>query len=169
MVHDLKRKAGLTVSEREHLEDSLCERAVEYEQRVDHLCSDLHVLKVLPLDDNISEKWSKMLSTVRKFTEDELSRALHRTGIENANPQLPVEGILLMFRLGQDQEANKKIASVKHLLEQIEKDSLCSYLLVLALDADEVAGDAATELVQYLNTKAKQSDRCSRFIRSLIQ
>ena len=127
------------------------------------------MLKVLPLDDNISEKWSKMLSTVRKFTEDKLSRALRRTGIENANPRLPVEGILLMFRLGQDQEANKKIASVKHLLEQIEKDSLCSYLFVLALDADEVAGNAATELVQYLNTKAKQSDRCSHFIRSPIQ
>ena len=41
MVHDLERKAGVTASEREHLEDSLCERAVKYEQRVDHLCSGL--------------------------------------------------------------------------------------------------------------------------------
>lgn len=152
-IHDLESKAGLTGNERESLEHKLRERAVEHRRRVQQLF-DSDIVKVLPLVGSIHQTWSTTLSTASEFTRAEWSDALYGTGIRNANPPLPLEGILLTLRLGSDKEADDQIASIDRLLERVEKDSLCQYLVVLSIDADQAAGTAATKLVRHISSRA---------------
>ena len=161
-IHSLEHNAGLTATERGRLEHNLRERAAKHQRRVQHL-HDLGVLRLLPLTDNIHNTWSKTLSLAGDFTEEDWSDALHDTGIRNANPPLPVEGILLTLRLGSGKETDNKIASIENLLDQIEKDSLCRYLVVLGVDADEEGGDSATELIRRLESRAGLQQQLQSF------
>lgn len=152
-IYDLERQAGLTAKESEYLEDNLRERAEHHQSRVQHLHS-VGLLKLLPLSNNLQTTWSQTLSEITDFTKEMWSSAFQKTGLRNANPPLPIEGILLTLRLGSSEEANEKILSIDNLLDQLEQDSLCRYLVVLGIDADEVGGNAAEELIRRLKSRA---------------
>jgi glycosyltransferase involved in cell wall biosynthesis len=162
-IYDLERNAGLDQEQRVQLEHSLHKRAMKHQRGVQHLQS-LGVLSPLPLQDgNIAAIWSKTLSLVSGLTEENWFNALQYTGVQNANPPLPVEGILLTLRLGTGNESNEKIASVDRLLDQIEQDSLCRYLVVLAIDSDEEGSDGARDLIYRLKVRAEPKQQLQSF------
>lgn len=154
-VHDLEGKAGLTRKERESLKSSLLARADNHHRCTQHL-EDLGLLaKTLPLAD-IHDAWPKALSLIaRDFTVAQWEDALSRVGKQNANPSLPLEGVLLTLRLGSGPEAEAKMLSVECLLGQIEQDHICQYLVVLAIDEDEKDGDASQELARRLASRPR--------------
>ena len=67
IVHDLERKAGLSASERQRLEDSLHDRALQHQHGVHHLHSS-GILQLLPLA-GINDSWSNTLSRISDFVE----------------------------------------------------------------------------------------------------
>jgi glycosyltransferase involved in cell wall biosynthesis len=132
---DLERRSNLTINERDELEMKLRERAEKHKQCVVKLASKGFVT-VLPLE-NCEKQWPKKLAALTMFLEQDWSNALQSAGIQNANPPLPTEGILLTLRLGTDEEASNKIAAIEALLKKLENDALCRYLVIVALDQDE--------------------------------
>lgn len=158
IVHDLERHASLTNQERGSLEDSIRQRAEEHHRCVQDL-ADLDVLKILPLTGIISQTWPKILSVVSEIPANDWSVALEEAGVRNRNPPLPVEGILLTLRLGTDEAAKEKITSIESVLDQIEQDSLCRYLVVLGIDADEVGGSAASRFIRQLELRAESQNQ----------
>ncbi|KAL7553671.1 hypothetical protein ACHAWF_016979 [Thalassiosira exigua] len=72
--------------------------------------------------------------------------------VGNTDSRLPIEGILLTMRLGQ-KTADEAFTIVGRLLDRIEQDSLCKYLLVLAIDDDERHSDTASMLIQKLQSR----------------
>ena len=52
-------------------------------------------------------------------------------------------------------ESNGNIAFIKRLIGQIEKESLCHYLIILVINAEDIGGDSASELTQRLNLQVK--------------
>jgi hypothetical protein len=115
-------------------------------------------LKLLPLEDNIEELWPGVLWKICSLGKSRWCEALKAIGKRNANPPLPVEGILLTMRLGSESEEMERIASVEELLEQLEEDSLCRYIFILALDVDEVNGASASRMVSNLQARTKRND-----------
>lgn len=163
-IHGLEKKCSLNATERQRLEHSLRERASEHQQRINHLRHKHNFLKVLQLKQEIHKTWSKILCVESRFSRKEWSDTLFRVGKQNANPPLPIEGILLTFRIGSERGvAEEKIASVMSLLDQIEEDSLCRYLLVLALDDDEQGSTYAKELITTLEHRVKDHDQLQSF------
>ncbi|CAB9506824.1 expressed unknown protein [Seminavis robusta] len=157
VIHDLEKRAALNPTERTSLENLLRERAKMHYRSVQCLCQ-LGMLKLLPLEDGLEDEWPKVLSPVDKgFVEEDWASALRSTEKQNVSPPLPVEGILLTLRFGSDPEAVEKIASIERLLDQIEEDSLCQYLVVLAVDNDEANGDAAGDLIKHLKSRERKS------------
>ena len=154
-IHNLEQQAGLSFQDRQRLEDDLRIRAVTHERCIQDLDS-AGFLKILPLSSgtNLVTSWSQTLSEIGDFNTNQWADALRMVGKCNANPPTPMEGIMLTLRLGSDEEAKKKIECVERLLDQIEQDSLCRYLVVVAIDADEVNGSAATNFLGRLNTRA---------------
>ena len=152
VIHDLERQADLNPDDRAKLEHSLRERARHHKEQVKGL-SLTGKLTILPLETKISDTWSKKLSALCDLTTDDWSKALKEVGICNANPWLPIEGILLTMRFESGQAAEDKIRSVTKLLDQIEQDRLCRYLVVFGIDADERSSDAALELIQQLESR----------------
>jgi glycosyltransferase involved in cell wall biosynthesis len=162
-IHNLEYQAGLTNKERSELENSLRKRAALHRSRVECL-SGLGLVHLLPLGGgNIHETWPKTLSRASAFGADDWSVAFQETGVRNANPPLPIEGILVTLRLGTGKEADEKIASIERLLGQIEEDSLCRYLVVLGIDADEICSDAASRLIRHLQTRAESKQQMQSF------
>lgn len=153
-VQDLERKAGLTPQQRELLEHSLRERAKKHRDRVQHLRDEGQLISLPLEDENIPQSWSATLSGISDFNEQQWCEALKGTGVCNASPPLPIEAILLTLRLGADTAAiHEKIASIDRLLDQIEEDSLCRYMLVLAIDADEAGSNSCTTLIGRLEER----------------
>ena len=150
IVNALEEKAGLTVEQRERLEHSLRKRAEQHRQKI-LLLNSLGKINILKLS-KINDQWPQILCQLSSstFTKDKWARVLRRTGRQNANPNLPIEGILLTMRLSK-----KKIESIETLLNKIEIDSLCSYLVVFGIDADQEETDAATELIQNLKSRVR--------------
>ena len=163
VVHDLERQAALDSEERDVLEKSLRERAIQHHRCIENLSNSGHVKVVLPLA-TIGGAWADRLSTVSSFAKDTWSRALKDVGIRNSNPPLPIEGILLTMRLGSRHTADKTLASIEKLLEAIEQDHMCQYLLVLGIDADERETDAASWIIQQIRSRVESSSQ----MRSLL-
>lgn len=154
-VHDLERKTGLDASDRRGLEENLKKRALEHQRKV-HMFHSLGHCRLLPLDKIRSgdfEDWSKVLSTMSKCSQLDWCNAIEEAGKCNTNPPLPVEGILLTMRIGRNKEAEKKTDSVARLLDRIEEDSLCRYVVVLAIDEDEECSDGANQLVASIQSR----------------
>jgi glycosyltransferase involved in cell wall biosynthesis len=161
-IHDLERKACLSPTEREELEQALRFRAEKHRERLVELSKQNGVvhLHLLPLDE--VEQWPSLLSSIEGtgFDREQWDMALRKAGKQNANPPLPVEGILLTLRLGKGMGFQKALESVNRLLEGIEKDSLCRYLVVFGIDQDEIE----TEQAGQLETIVDQRPRVARCI-----
>lgn len=65
----------------------------------------------------------------------EWKRGFETAGIQNSAPVLPMQAILLIMRIVKDHE--KCLQDVILLLDGIERDPLCTYVLYLAIDDDE--------------------------------
>ena len=161
VYHDLERKAGLTDSERANLEALLRKRAEDHERAIQFLCGT-GMLTLLPLSNDLASQWCKPLASLIDSEKDWIN-ALKITGRQNANPPLPIEGILLTLRLGRKEKANSAIASVEKLLDELEEDSLCRYLVVLGIDHDERHSDATKALMTKLERRAATSAQLQSF------
>jgi len=161
-IHNLEHKATLTEEQRKNLEKNIRQRASNHSIMVGNL-KELGILNCLLLGDSIHDTWSHEMSLITDFTKEEWSRAFKETGIQNANPCLPVEGILLTLRFGDSQESDNKISQIEKLLSQIEEDSICQYLVVLGIDQDEVDSDPAMKLRQKLASRVKSKQQLQSF------
>lgn len=158
VIHDLEERAGLTPTERENLEFYLRSRAESHRHRLFQL-QKMNLLQLLLLEGNVADVWPRILSSVTSITNSAWSEALAKTGKQNSNPDLPIEGILLTMRFGTaEHESNEKVASVERLLGQIEQDRLCRYIIVLGIDYDEL-GNESQELIQRLKKRADISNQ----------
>ena len=161
VIHDLEQKAKLTDKQRENLEKSIFRRLVHHDSEIKYL-EEKGILSRLQLRDR--SKWSRELSLISTFDETSWSEAFQKTGIQNANPVLPIEGVLLTFRLGNSiEESKNKVSSIEALLNQIEEDSICQYLLVLGIDADEAESDASRYLQQKLKSRLETNPNFRTF------
>ncbi|KAL3794568.1 hypothetical protein HJC23_008024 [Cyclotella cryptica] len=151
VIHDLEHQAGLGENERSGLEASLRARALQHQQHVVRLSSE-DLVKLLPLA-TADQTWPETLSNISNYSAASWSDAFKDAGICNSNPSPPIEGILLTMRLGNGQTADRAIVSVEKLIDQIEQDHLCQYLVVIGIDADEHDTEAESNLKQMLKTR----------------
>jgi hypothetical protein len=147
VVHDLERQAGLSSEEWKELETNIRARAYQHQEHILNLSG---LVKLLPLAGIIHETWPDSLTSVSMNSAETWRNALAHVNVCNSNPCLPVEGILLTMRLGGS--AVDKI--VENLLDCMEEDRLCKYLLVLGIDEDELDTDAARVLIKQLHLRA---------------
>ncbi|KAL3945210.1 MAG: hypothetical protein SGBAC_000683 [Bacillariaceae sp.] len=159
--HDLEAKAGLSQEERENLPLSLKKRTDKHSESV-HKLEEQGKLTILPLEkaDCI---WPKELAKISPLSEKQWDTAFKAAGKQNANPSLPIEGVLLTMRLGSVSQSDPVIRSVEHLLDELEQDSLCRYMVVLAIDADEEFSDGTQDLVQRLQSRADSHHQMHSF------
>ena len=111
------------------------------------------ILHLLPLDE-VNTSWSSTLASlyVDRFSETLWTKALNIAGIQNCNPPLPIQGILLTVRIGS---GDQSIKDVQSLLTSIEKDPLCEYILILALDHDEADKEEAKKLIHSIQSRTR--------------
>jgi hypothetical protein len=107
----------------------------------------------LPLEQ--FQEWPTTLWKVTNHKSNVWQRAFQETGIQNANPTLPVQGILLTLRIGVGHEAEKSMNNVSSLLDSIEQDTLCRYLVVLGIDSDEAQGASAHAFEMLLASRSR--------------
>lgn len=108
-------------------------------------------LFVLPLE-SVESLWSGVLSSFCWPSQEEWNVALHRARQSKRYPPLPVQGVLITFRI----ENNKHISEKVHdLLSRIEQDRLCEYLMVIALDFDEFNSEKARNLIQSIASRPR--------------
>lgn len=157
IIHNLERKTGLSSQERQDLEALLRSRA-EAHRRHALMCNNGIQVHTLPLH-HILSKWLVILSNF-SHNPSEWQQALVRAGIRNANPPLPVEGILLTLRIGQGCEARDSLTTVMRLLDSIKANSLCQYLVVLGIDGDE-AMSAKADALKTVIANCRRCESCS--------
>lgn len=150
VIHDLERQSELSFEERSKLENDLRHRAIQHQRHVRDLCSVIFVT-LLPLSNNIQDVWSHILPAATDASAVSWAKALNDVGICNANPSLPIAGILVTMRLQCRTREEGATSSIKKLLDGIEKDQLCHYMLVLGIDADERNSESASMVIQHLN------------------
>jgi glycosyltransferase involved in cell wall biosynthesis len=166
--HVLEKEAGLADKDRTNLEETLRARSILHANAVATLTkyySDSsdelrNLVNKLPLSQ--IDKWPKTLANLPLegfHTSSNLSRveesikdALCAVGVQNGNPKLPVEGILVTLKLSDAR-------GLEIMLSSIEQDPLCRYLLVLALDHDEFG----TEEDAALRTSLQERPRLGSF------
>lgn len=151
MVHDLERKSCLSFQDRCSLEDYLNARTKYHARRVASFCDYLafrrqNCSKVTQLDLKDVTRWPQEMAPLLSLDVHVLKDTFIKVGTMNKNPELPVQGVLLTCRIG-NVKARK---GVLDLLFQLEKDSLCEYLLVVALDKDEADSKLAKDFVEGL-------------------
>lgn len=154
VIHNLEQRSGLDPDERRNLGRLLLERASRHEEKTNSLIQMGWIKQQLGLDD-IYKTWSKKLSRVKLCEEKQWLASLEATGKCNANPSLPVEGVLLTLRLGTGIAQDRNLHSVDCLLDKLEEDHLCRYLVVFAIDSDEAGSDAAKELGRRFEIRAQ--------------
>jgi glycosyltransferase involved in cell wall biosynthesis len=142
---DIEAKAGLTFEERSNLEQSLTQRATRHAKNLQAL-----FVTILPLDkvghwyhllnDRLGNQNGHDSGSYKPWKS-----AIASIGRANSAPELPLEGILLTLRLSPD--FDKKMTDVECLLTAIEQDSLCYYMIVLALDSDEHETEEARKFI----------------------
>lgn len=152
--HDLESKANLSFVDRSNLEMLLRTRSQAHARRVKSFVEycearpdEKMYLTLLPLEK--VKTWPDTITALLGLDKKVVSDALHKTGARNQNPPLPIQGVLLTFRISSEQGK----AGVELLLLQLEEDSLCEYLLVIAIDQDEADTTQATAFLQALQTK----------------
>jgi GT2 family glycosyltransferase len=147
---DLERRVGLTKKESDDLEAALCRRWTAHTKALVKRSSFLNITK-LPLSD-FETSWAASLSrTPVPFKHDIWQKALQEVVCANSSPPLPIEAILLTLRVGSGtQQARAVQTKVETLLDSVETDHLCRYMLVLAIDYDEYDSEEKYELEQYL-------------------
>jgi hypothetical protein len=67
------------------------------------------------------------------------------------------------MRLQQNDKTEEATSSIKRLLDAIEKDQLCRYLLVLGIDDDERNSDLASVVIQHLNKHIESTSQMHSF------
>ena len=129
--NDLEDKTKLTLSERFVLEDLLRVRYQKHQDGVERLSKTVNItrLNIIHDQDSCVQKMCKLRS---KY---EWKRGFETAGIQNIAPALPKQAILLTMRIVKDHE--KCLQDVILLLDGIERDPLCTYVLYLAIDDDE--------------------------------
>jgi glycosyltransferase involved in cell wall biosynthesis len=147
---DLERRVELTKEESDDLDSALCRRWAIHREALNRRPSFLTVTE-LPLSD-FETSWAASLSrTPVSFSQDVWQRALQNAWHVNSSPPLPIEAILLTLRVGSGiQQAHAVRTRVEELLDSVETDRLCMYMLVLAIDDDEYTSNVTQELKQCL-------------------
>jgi GT2 family glycosyltransferase len=153
--HDLERRVELTKNDSDDLEATLCRRWNTCAEAFNRRPSFLKVIE-LPLGD-IQTNWATSLSRMPvSFSQDDWQQALQTVGRANSSPPLPIEAILLTLRIGiGTQHANTVRTRVGKLLDTVETDRLCRYMLVLAIDDDEYDSGEAQELQNALSRRPR--------------
>lgn len=158
--NNLAAKASLTYQENCDLEHLLYKRANAHAEALhsftQFVCQEefpKDMLLLLPLDE-VETSWPRTLARWG-YSETAWSTALLSAGVQNFTPQLPVEGVLLTFRIGDIGSLLKKLDI---LIKTIEEDSICQYLIVVAIDHDEADSPNANDLIKYIKgySRAKE-------------
>lgn len=159
--NNLAEKASLTYQENCDLEFMLYSRANAHDQALRAFSKCIPDIQLLPKDvllllplKEIETSWPCTLARWG-FSETSWSAALQSTGIQNFSPPLPIEGVLLTFRIGDFQSLMKNIS---RLIRNIEEDSICQYLIVIALDHDEADSLNADDLIKYIKNNSRAKD-----------
>jgi glycosyltransferase involved in cell wall biosynthesis len=131
--YDLEKTTKLTVGERSVLEQALRSRYSLHKKGIEGLRETEQIL-CLGLNELDKGEWANALSKIA-FSKRDWDKELLQTGIQNGAPQLPVQGILLTMRIVKN--FDECLQNVSLLLSDIEMDTLCTYMIILALDDDE--------------------------------
>ncbi|CAN8065363.1 unnamed protein product [Agarophyton chilense] len=155
--HNLEMKANLTYEEKANLSQLIRIRILRHARRVESFQNfnemqeiKNHLFQCLPLK-YMESQWPATLSSFTWPSEKEWSSALETIGVTNENPSLPVEAILLTFRV-EDEMVRERIHS---LLDKVEQDEICRYLLVIALDVDDFNSLATEKLIQSVSSRQR--------------
>lgn len=152
--HDLEAFCGLSFEERVALPNSLRERAELHSRALQRISKALPCT-ILPLENQ--HKWATLLQgcQLKGWNSGKWNDAFSHVGKANSNPALPMEGILLTMRVNQGKKAEDIRDAVEKLLSGLENDELCRYLVVLALDDDEVSTQEARMLIETITGHSK--------------
>lgn len=161
VIHNLEQRADLTDEERMLLCHDLRRRATIHHDIILKLCG-LGVVRCFPLLD-IYTNWAKGLSEVTNLTEGTWQQCLTQAGTQNATLRLPIEGVLLTLRVGTGVNASSRTAAVSKLLDQLEQDSLCRYMVVLAVDEDERSTQEVTSFIEVIESRLAKSAGFTKF------
>jgi len=151
VLHDIENEMNLSSDERSQLENTLLLRFQN------HMEGLKRIPGLISLElDRIETEWGKKLSMIKSqasFTRKDWNTALLMVGRQNCSPGLPVQAILLTMRIVENY--HECIESILQLLEDIEKDSLCCYILAVALDKDEFVTKEADDLKSLLESRPR--------------
>jgi glycosyltransferase involved in cell wall biosynthesis len=153
--HDLERRAGLSNLQRAALDDKLRKRAQMHKSRIQDLHGSGILKAILPLDS--FREWPLILSNllIPATSPERWEKAFNKVGRQNSNPKAPLEGILLTMRINE-----LSVAATKALLDDIEKDHLCRYMVVLGIDREQVRTDEAETLIDSIR-KRPRIEKCT--------
>jgi glycosyltransferase involved in cell wall biosynthesis len=154
VIHDLERKVGLNFQDRERLSRLLSDRFLKHADKVDSLlryCQGRPHIQVTVLRLDEFESWPLLLEPVLGIDDNEKVLDAFRHVHSNPNPSLPIQGVLLTLRIS-DKTAREGVMA---LLSQLERDPLCQYLVVLALDQDERTIPIAAAFCQELESRPR--------------
>jgi glycosyltransferase involved in cell wall biosynthesis len=154
VIHDLEQRAGLSFQDRERLSDLLSDRARKHDDKVKILlryCQSRPHIQVTEFPLRNIESWPLLLEPFLDIVDREKVLAAFHKAHSNPNPLLPVQGVLLTLRIS-DRTARE---GVKALLSQLERDPLCEYIVVLALDQDEIASPTADAFCRELASRPR--------------
>lgn len=151
---DLEKRCGLTDVDRHDLQVVLTKRAQAHQAGLKGLRKRGIVVEELRLVAHLENTWPNILSKIPRQPSAHLwKQAIHQTGTQNQSPSLPVEAILFTLRLGPDNpEALQRVSSV---LDQVDADELCQYMVVVALDDDEFDTHHAKVFIQALQERPR--------------
>ena len=162
--HNMEKVAGLKVGERFMLEESLRSRYSLHKKGIARLRNTDQIV-CLDLSDLSNGEWAKRLSEIATpydFSRRIWEKEFLQTGVENSAPQLPLQGILLTMRIVVN--FDECLQNIYLLLSDIEMDSLCSYIVVLAFDDDEFDTPEANRIKAILEVRPRM--RCLYLIRN---
>jgi len=161
VIHDLERRTKLNNAQRSRLDQLLLGRADLHAQELNDFG---HALTILLLERY--EDWPRSLTRLSSILSIELKKpwvvALGTARCKNATPTKPVEGILLTLRMEYEYES--VLEKVENLLVALKQDTLCDFLVVLALDQDELEMESLHERASTLTTLVSQYATVHRLI-----
>jgi glycosyltransferase involved in cell wall biosynthesis len=146
---DLERLAGLSFEDRCNLESHLLDRATKHGAMLQSLELG-RVAPALRLELDRIDDWPRLLEDATRDVELKMpwKAAFKSIGKQNESRKLPTEGILLTFRLNQEEDA---LGKIKQLLSGLKADLLANMMVVVALDERDYGGadaDRLRDLVQ---------------------
>lgn len=155
--HDIEKQAALDTNERRSLLEHLKKRYQLHQDCINRLSKTENICR-LPLECLASHDgasmWAELLSSSNtSISKEEWEEALKSVGKQNSASELPIEGILLTMRIVQNVEVC--LEKVQLLLDDIERDPLCAYMVVLAIDDDEYSTPQAERLEMALRNRKR--------------